>query len=432
MGDDWDKVDSLVVKGAINKADFKTLYNCSRLGKLTVLNLEGASIEGNRIPDFALYYPNITSDYLNILRIILPNNVTEIGEYSFGNMRLKKINFPASLKKFSRGSFNGCHWMEVDPLIIPEGITEIPQSCFAHCQSFRKLVFPQSLKILGAVSFYNTRMEEMNLPDGLETIEEGAFGGSGELKRVVIPESVTKIGEGAFAQTDSLKSINIPHGITEIPNTFLSFCSHNLDSIIIPDNITRIGSYAFQLDYALSYIQWPKYLKRIDAYAFYATSIIEIVLPETLEFIGVGAFYSLESLEKVYCMAKIPPTAALDAHNSDDGPFYWSARNITLYVPKGSGDLYRTASGWQDFYKIEETDNFPSSCGITFAPNYLVTASNGTITINNPSNTPVSVGVYTLNGSLITQGKVTDQLDFVVPQGIYLVKVGNKTYKIII
>ena len=430
LGDDWDKIDSVVVKGTINKVDFQTLYNCSRLGKLTALNLESATIEGNRIPDYALYYPNITLDYLDILRIILPDNIIEIGEYSFGNMRLKKINFPASLKKFSRGSFKGCHWMEVDPLIIPEGITEIPHACFAHCQSFRKLVFPQSLKILGGASFYNTRMEEMNLPEGLEIIGESVFEGSGELKRVVIPESVTKIGEGAFAQTDSLKSINIPHGVTEIPNTFLSFSSHKLDSIIIPDNIMRIGSYAFQCDYALSYIQWPKYLKRIDAYAFCATSITEIVLPETLEFIGVGAFYSLQSLEKVYCMAKIPPTAALDAQNSDDGPFCWSARNSTLYVPKGSGDLYRIASGWQDFNKIVETDNFPSSCGITFAPSCTVSTSDGEIIINNPTDIPTRVSVYAVNGTLVRQEKVIGTFTLTVSPGIYLVKVNDKAQKV--
>lgn len=32
LGNYWDKIDSIVVKGTINKADFETLYNCSRLG----------------------------------------------------------------------------------------------------------------------------------------------------------------------------------------------------------------------------------------------------------------------------------------------------------------------------------------------------------------------------------------------------------------
>ena len=264
LGDDWDKIDSVVVKGTINKADFQTLYNCSRLGKLTVLNLEGATIEDNRIPDYALFYPNITDDYLNIQRIILPDNVTEIGKYAIAVMYLKKINFPSSLKKFSKGSFYGCHWMEVDPLVIPEGITEIPWLCFGHCQSFRKLVLPQSLKIIDGFAFYNTRMDEMNLPEGLDSIGNSAFWSSPLLRRVVIPESAIHLGMGAFAQTDSLRSINIPLGVTEIPDLFLAY-SNEIDTIIIPDGVTRIGSSAFQWDYDLSYIKLPKNLKSISS-----------------------------------------------------------------------------------------------------------------------------------------------------------------------
>ena len=40
LGDKWDTIDSLVVHGPINEADFTTLWKCSFEGKLTVLNLE--------------------------------------------------------------------------------------------------------------------------------------------------------------------------------------------------------------------------------------------------------------------------------------------------------------------------------------------------------------------------------------------------------
>lgn len=431
LGQDWNKIDSIIVKGTINKADFKTLYDCSRLGKLTVINLEHANVEGNRIPDFAFRYPNIMADYLPIERIILPDNITEIGQYAFSDMYLKKINFPVSLKRFSKGSFKACHWLEVDPLVIPEGITEIPRLCFAHCQSFRKLILPQSLQILGKASFYNTRMEEVNLPEGLETIGESAFWGSGELKRIVIPESVVNIGAGAFAQNDSLYSLKLPQGITEIPDLFLAY-SNKIDTIIIPDNVVNIGIHAFQLDHGLSYIRLPKYLKSLGWYAFEATLIEEIILPETLEFIGRGAFFSLEFLKKVYCKAQNPPTAELDPINHDWGPFYWSGQNCTLYVPVGSGDLYRNAEGWQDFDQIIETDNFPSDCAIVFATECKVSAYDGTITINNPTGKPVDITVYDIYGKIITKGKMEENFNIDVTQGIYLIRAGNKTQKVIV
>ena len=55
LGDKWDKIDSLVVYGPINGADFTTMWKCSFEGKLTVLNLEHAQVENNKIPTRALY-----------------------------------------------------------------------------------------------------------------------------------------------------------------------------------------------------------------------------------------------------------------------------------------------------------------------------------------------------------------------------------------
>ncbi|MBF1563328.1 MAG: cell surface protein, partial [Prevotella salivae] len=55
LGDKWDKIDSLVVHGPINKDDFKIMWKCSFEGKLTVLNLEDTQIEGRKIPDCALF-----------------------------------------------------------------------------------------------------------------------------------------------------------------------------------------------------------------------------------------------------------------------------------------------------------------------------------------------------------------------------------------
>ncbi len=48
LGEKWDKIDSLIVHGPINEADFTTMWKCSFEGKLTVLNLEHAQVENNK------------------------------------------------------------------------------------------------------------------------------------------------------------------------------------------------------------------------------------------------------------------------------------------------------------------------------------------------------------------------------------------------
>lgn len=54
LGESWDKVDSLSVTGPINATDFRTMWECAFYGKLSVLNLENAQVENNKIPDSAL------------------------------------------------------------------------------------------------------------------------------------------------------------------------------------------------------------------------------------------------------------------------------------------------------------------------------------------------------------------------------------------
>ena len=53
LGDKWDKFDSLIVHGPINKADFKTIVRCARDGSMRIVNLQYAQIENNKIPDLS-------------------------------------------------------------------------------------------------------------------------------------------------------------------------------------------------------------------------------------------------------------------------------------------------------------------------------------------------------------------------------------------
>ena len=132
LGDKWNTVDSLIVYGPINAADFTTIWKCSFDGKLTVLNLEYAQVENNKIPIRALFkrdrqlvddpraYQGVV--YLPIRRLILPEGIQEIGDFAFSRMRLEQVNLPKSLRKLGRSCFSNCHWLSTDPLIIPEGI----------------------------------------------------------------------------------------------------------------------------------------------------------------------------------------------------------------------------------------------------------------------------------------------------------------------
>ena len=445
LGEKWDKIDSLIVHGPINEADFTTMWKCSFEGKLTVLNLEYAQVENNKIPTRALYKADrqVIDDprayqgvvYLPLRHIILPEGIQEIGDFAFSRMKLEQINLPKSLRKLGRFSFSSCHWLSTDPLIIPDGITSIPPQCFINCQCFKKLVLPSTVKVIGESAFYNTRIEEVNLPEGLEKIEQGAFAGC-NIKKVIIPASLNELPGFLFSMCPYLKEIYIPNHITKIPNSFASWCPL-LEKVNIPKSIIEIGVDAFAGDVKLKPIDLPEGLKRIEQDALWYCAIDSIVFPASLEYLGGGSCANWKYIKKIYSLAPIPPYCAEDMDNPGDGPFHgYTPNDVPLYVPIGSGEKYRQAFGWNYFTNIIETDKFPTGImSPKMGNNELckVYGRDGKLVIETPQklSVPIHYVVYAVNGQVVAQGTLATSYSLsTLAKGIYIVRIGNTIHKV--
>ena len=445
LGEKWDKIDSLIVHGPINEADFTTMWKCSFEGKLTVLNLEHAQVENNKIPTRALFkvdrqviddpraYQGVV--YLPIRHLILPEGIQEIGDFAFSRMRLEQVNLPKSLRKLGRSCFSSCHWLSTDPLIIPEGITSIPPQCFINCQCFKKLVLPSTLKTIEGAAFYNTRVEEANFPEGLEYIKGLAFEGS-DLKKAILPSTLKDLSEFTFSMCPKLQEIKIPEGVTKIPLGFASWC-HLLEEVNIPKSVTVIEVDAFGSDVKLKPIDLPEGLKRIEQDALWYCAIDSIVFPASLEYLGGGSCANWKYIKKIYSLAPSPPYCAEDRANPGKGPFHgYTPNDVPLYVPIGSGEKYRQAFGWNYFTNIIETDKFPTGimspkmgnnelCKVYGKDNELI------IEIPNLLSSPIHYSIYSTKGTMIEQGNLTKSYTLKMPsKGVYIVRIGNTTHKI--
>lgn len=60
---------------------------------------------------------------------------------------------------------------------------------------------------IGDYAFANTNVEQINLPEGIESIGTSAFDGNGSLKEVILPSTLTSIGQFAFYECRSLRVI---------------------------------------------------------------------------------------------------------------------------------------------------------------------------------------------------------------------------------
>ena len=99
---------------------------------------------------------------------------------------------------------------------LPNGLLEIGEGAFSQCTSLKRMSIP-SITVIPANAFmYCRKLEEVELCEGLQTIGNGAFNRCRALKRIVIPSTVTIIGSFAFHACCQLEEVELSEGRLEI------------------------------------------------------------------------------------------------------------------------------------------------------------------------------------------------------------------------
>ena len=418
LGSETNDIDSLVVRGPVNAADFHTIWSSSFYGGVTVVNLEYAIIDGGKLPKNAFWYQSEQfapgSEYIDCMplrRIILPEGLMEIGESAFCYaINLTEVNFPSSLREIKKRCFSDCISLNVNPLIIPEGVEEIGYMAFVNCKALNgKVIMPTTLKRINDGAFFSSKITECNFPEGLEEIGDAAFYAT-RLKEAIIPNSCQSfMGSDHFGLCYELEKVHFPEGPTLIPEGFVDDCI-KLTEFIMPNSIEKIGYGAFWQCGALQELHLSSNLKSIDREGlYYCKGLKTICFPSTLETLGAECCEYWKGVESIYCMAKIPPTCIDSELNPGNTPFgaYGSdfmnrtPQNTPVYVPVCSADLYRNAWGWSYFTNFIETDEFPSA-GINDVEFSEKIQDNCTYDLfGRKVETPVSGNIYIRNGKKI-------------------------------
>ena len=373
LGDDIYNVDSLVVTGEIDDTDIHTLWDASFNGKLSVINMENATVKSGIIPENAFWNigeqidPSFEHLYIiSLRRIILPNEIKRIERSAFAYaIHLEEVNIPSALQYLGVDAFYECENLKTDPLVFPEGFERIDRRAVINCWNLRNVILPSTIKEIGDDAFWQAKISSVSLPEGLERIGDGAFLGC-RLKEVVIPNSCQYVGTFLFQINYDLEKVRLPEGIERIPDEFADGCIH-LRQVNIPSSVKSIGKEAFEDCWQLSGVELPDGLETIEKDAFQNCEAFEqLCFPATLKCLGEECCTCLYSLKRIYCLASEPPVCEKSNLNVGYTPFggYDSGgtpRDIPVYVPVGSAEKYRNAWGWDYFTNFVETDDFPTA-----------------------------------------------------------------------
>jgi hypothetical protein len=432
LGSDKYSIDSLVVTGYVELRDFPAINDCCVYGNLSGIDMSGSTVEDDSIPDYAFDSWLDTKLYSVELQYFkFPKNITKIGNTAFAYTRIHKLDIPETVNYISAWAFHE-NWAVTGEVKIPEGVTVLGNCTFRNCYHIKKLILPSTLKKIAIQTFWGVDdLTEVTLPDGIEELGIGAFGCTG-LKEITIPESVKKVGLQAFGFCQKLTKAKLPDNMTFMDDYL--FYITGLKDLNWPSQLEVIGMSAFE-DCKMESVILPNGVKVIKKAAFTENQKLRlVVLPEGLDSLGLSAFENCPNLDKIYIKNPNPPftTTTLGGFESNS-PFSSISENAVLYVPVGAKERYQKALYWKDFKDIREVSEFPTTAVEAMNMNDAASVSggNGQITINASANA-TRYAVYSTDGRKVTEGVAKNETTVNVPSGLYIIKVGQKTSKVMV
>ncbi len=150
----------------------------------------------------------------------------------------------------------------------------------------KHVVIPDGIKTIETGAFCGRSVETVSFPDSLVSIGTEAFYGCNSLKQVTLPDSLTTIRPYAFAACEALEKISLPDSLQYIGAYAFKECAA-LREADLPDGLTHLGTQAFEKCRKLQDVVLPNSLAKIGEAVFFACILRLLVLPERLEITNI-------------------------------------------------------------------------------------------------------------------------------------------------
>ena len=248
------------------------------------------------------------------------------GDYA-SRVYIKHVVFPEGMTSVYGRAFSGCPALE--SVTLPDSVVSIGKKAFQSCIGIKEVHCGKGLKSIGDSAFIHClSLEKLELNDGLEYIGYSAFMQDTSLQgTIVFPESLKYLGNAAFAaysntsrnltaiwNARSCKHIRDNQGwgaplycfskivfgeqVVSIPDQlcYATYC----DTIILPESVDSIGLQAFASNNKLKYVKMPSSLSHMGQEVFFhCEQLSSIQIPEGVSVIPINAFIYCQALADV-------------------------------------------------------------------------------------------------------------------------------------
>lgn len=326
---------------------------------LTTVNIPEGIVD---LPSYTFY------NCAKLGSISLPENLKFIGSWSFlGCTGLTRIDIPASVEIIGTEAFKDCTGL------TGVYITDLAKWCAIEFGNYQyqgsnwQTEDKQSNPLIFAKKLYlnNELVEDMVIPDGVETIQPYAFWGAECITSLTIPATVTTINNNAFWYCINLRSITIPSSVTTIGLRAFGFLcqknSHNKDHVkVYIDDIgcwlnNNYGKAFYEVGQSIykgcnvyvdlycngdriTNLTIPSSVTALGEYALASIDVSSVTLHSGIERLDFNCFY-WNPMKRLYSKSKFAPEIY---YGSATRTSFNMAINLNaIYVPSGKGTAYK-------------------------------------------------------------------------------------------
>ena len=221
----------------------------------------------------------------SLTAITLPDGLEEIRSKAFSGSGIQSIVVPDSVKSLEMNALDGCgklttavigkqitnpagylfqNCYQLESVTFRGKLERISYAMFENCTALKTFPLPDSVTKIEGKAFENSGLTEIQLGNNITEIGEYAFAGT-KLEQIVIPDSVETLPRGAFDHCNQLVSIDFGD-LEDVPGNTISLCSR-IGNITVTGKMgscvlklmDNIGSTGIKVNYLGTKDQWARY-----------------------------------------------------------------------------------------------------------------------------------------------------------------------------
>ena len=248
--------------------------------------------ESEKTAILVAYDPNIIKGDV----LVIPESINGYKINGFSHGLFQRSTFKScDLSSFPNLAKRMFEESSLEHVVLSKDTKNIPNGCFLDCP-----------------------LKEIELHEGIETIDDYAFRGT-KLKELVIPSTVKALGYQVVNNCPELKKLELKNGaLTGFNEESLclgvTFMTENLETLILPENITHIGENEFKAAvpgrHSFIFIKYPDNLTVYGKKGSYAETY---AAEHELSFMAVENKNSMFDEEKVNFESKYDISEFMDS-----------------------------------------------------------------------------------------------------------------------